>query len=90
MKKPFIYKKRGRIWYYRRAGELTFHSTGRTTEAARDIEIEKLKAKETAAAGKAPVVTLEAFARNFFREGSPWITRQHAKGRPFGNEEVKG
>jgi hypothetical protein len=35
--KPVIFKKRGRVWYFRRAGEPTFHSTGRTTEAARDI-----------------------------------------------------
>ncbi len=30
MKKPFLLKKRGRVWYYRLSGETTFHTTGMT------------------------------------------------------------
>lgn len=90
MKKPIIFKKRGRIWYFRRAGELTFHSTHCTTEAARDIYIDELKEKETKEAGKAPAVTLEDFAAGFFRWGlSLWIKRQHAKGRSFGKAQAQ-
>lgn len=76
MKEPIIYKKRGRVWYFRRAGELTFHSTESITKAARAIFIDKLKEQEAEAAKKAPGTTLEDFAANFFRWGSPWIRRQ--------------
>jgi integrase len=90
MKKPIIFKKRGRIWYFRRAGEKTFHSTETTTEAARDIFIDDLKEKEAEAAKKGPSVTLEAFAADFFQWGSsPWIKRQQAKKRPFGKAQAQ-
>lgn len=82
MKKPIIFKKRGRIWYFRRADEPTFHSTGCTTEAARDVWMLEHPEKPTSK-------TLEDFARDFFREGSPWIARQHAKKRPFGKAQAK-
>jgi hypothetical protein len=87
MKKPIIFKKRDRFWYFRRAGELTFHSTGRTTEAARDIYIKELEERE-AVRGSAD--TLEDFARDFFRESSPWMARQRAKGRPFSKAHAQG
>ena len=90
MKKPIIFKKRGKVWYFRRAEEKTFHSTHRTTEATRDIFIDELKAKEAADQGKGGGMTLEGFARDFFREGSPWIARQHAKGRPFSKAHAQG
>ena len=58
MKKPIIFKKRGRIWYFRWADELTFHSTGRTTEAARDQFIDVLKEKEFNESGRVKAETL--------------------------------
>jgi hypothetical protein len=33
LKRPYLLKKRGKVWYYRLADELTFHSTGLTFES---------------------------------------------------------
>ena len=82
--------KRGRICYYRKAGQLTFHSTGKNTIEARDDFIEELKDKEAEAAGAAPATTLEAFASGFFTwDSSAWIKRPHAKGRSFGKAQAQ-
>jgi hypothetical protein len=83
-----IFKKRGR-WYFRRAGGLTFHSTGRTTIEGRDDFIDDLQKAEAEAEKKGPEMTLESIASGFFAWGSPWIKRQHAKGRLFGKAQTQ-
>lgn len=34
MRRPYLLQKRGKYWYYRLCHELTFHSTGQTTQSA--------------------------------------------------------
>lgn len=77
---PFLLSKRGRAWYYRLAGEKTFHSTGQTDRGrAITFAMGKVAERESAA-----IVTLNAFAKDFFKWGiCTWIAKQHAKGRPF-------
>lgn len=85
MKKPYRLKKHGPTWYYKLPREQWFHSTGKTSKRAAEEEVVKRLGK----VGVSDPVLLE-FAAGFFSPGSSWITRQHAKGRPFGAVTAKG
>ena len=80
MRAPYLIAKRGRVWYYRLAGEKTFHSTGLTDKGKAVARAMDLAAEK----GRSSDATLEAFASGIFDWGrSAWIAKQHAKGRPF-------
>ena len=89
MKRPYLLFKRGHLWYYRLAGERTFHTTGqRIRSKAEDFVIELLKSQET---NRRPRhITFRKYAQPFFawgrclhisrlREEGKSITRRHAK-----------
>ncbi len=69
-------------------GELTaWHSTGETSVGRAEIWVHsRLKDDQLQASP-----TLEYFAKDFFRwESSPWIRKQHAKGRRFSESVASG
>lgn len=80
MKRPYLLKKRGKVWYYRLAGEITFHSTGQTAES-------KAHNHAMAAVQQPPTpdsITLRDYASSFFVwDRCAWIQRQHEKGHSF-------
>jgi integrase len=80
MRSPYLLRKRGRAWYYRLAGQKTYHSTG-LTDRGKAVAFAMSKVAE---GEQAAIITLDAFAKDFFRWGfCTWIAKQHAKGRPF-------
>jgi len=83
MKKPVIYKKRGNVWYYRRSGELTFHSTACTTKTGAENYVKDHVDQFRDAS------TFEDFARDFFREGSSWVKRRPAQGHSIGEAQAQ-
>ena len=42
MKRPFLLFKRGPLWYYRLAGEKTFHPTGQTARGKAEAYVVEL------------------------------------------------
>ena len=42
MKRPFLLFKRGQLWYYRLAGEKTFHTTGQTARGKAEAFVVEL------------------------------------------------
>jgi integrase len=84
MKKRYRLQKRGKFWQYKLATDATFHSTGITGK--RDAE-DWVICEKLGKVGTDPF--LRDFAAGFFLPGSSWITRQHAKGRPFGAVTAK-
>ena len=84
MKNKFQLWKRGKFWYYRIAGETSFHSTGLTGKMqAIDSIYRKLEKAETD-------VTFESYAENFYVWGKcDWIQRQNVKGKPFSESMAK-
>ncbi len=75
--------KRNKVWYYRLAGQITFHSTGQTVESkAHAYALAVIQQKESRRQlGNA---TLEEYARDFFVwDRCQWIQRQHSKGHSF-------
>lgn len=85
MRAPFILYRRGKIFYYRLPREKTFHSTGKTSERAAREHVRKIMQLPAESN-----VRLGTFAKGFFSPDSPWIARQHAKGRPFGEATRAG
>ena len=81
MKRPYLLKKRGAVWYWRLADQLTFHSTGQTAESkAHNFAATVLQQKQR----RLPAVNLEQYAKDFFVwDRCQWIHRQHSKGHPF-------
>ena len=89
MKRPYLLFKRDNVWYYRFAGEKTFHTTGQKTRSkAEDFIIELLQSQETH--GRPRHLTFRKYAQPFFdwdrcphirrlREEGKSITRRHAK-----------
>ena len=89
MKRLYMLFKRGHLWYYRLAGEKTFHTKGqKTRRKAEDFIIELLKSIETH--GRPRHLTFRKYAEPFFdwdccphicrlREEGRSITRRHAK-----------
>lgn len=82
MKRPYLLTKRGKVWYYRLAGEKTFHSTGQSVESkAHRFALGRLQQGQNRSGSTR---TLREYASEFFLwDRCPWIRRQHAKGRSF-------
>jgi integrase len=76
MKRPYLLQKRGAVWYYRLAGQSTFHTTGERSQGeAITFAIKKIGHH---AGGPAP--KLKDFASTFFVWGEcEWIKRQLAR-----------
>jgi len=85
MKRPYLLTRRGRFWYYKLRTESTFHTTREMSRAKAEDYANRQIEQPT---GYDP--TLNRFAAGFFDTGSPWIARQHAKGRPFGEATASG
>ena len=89
MKRPYLLFKRGRYWYYRFAGEKTFHTTGQKTRSeAEAFMVELLRSAEDS--GRRRHLSFRRYAEPFFdwdrcphirrlREEGKSITRRHAK-----------
>jgi hypothetical protein len=60
---------------------------GWTTEAARDFCVKESGKELEEKAARGPGKTLEGIAADFFKDNSPWVWRQHAKGRSFGKAQ---
>jgi integrase len=83
MRRPYLLHKRGKVWYYRLAGQRTFHSTGQAVESkAHAYALAVIQQKESRQ--QLSQATLKEYARDFFDwERCPWIQRQHSKGHSF-------
>jgi len=86
MKRAFLLKQRGDIWYVRYAGEDTFHSTGLTNrDRAEDFayrQIHEHSVRQDIIRGA--IFTLEDFTHDFFQwDTCRWVARQRAKKRSF-------
>jgi integrase len=80
MKRPFTLHKRGKVWYYKLAGEATAHSTGKPTRAAAERFCQ-----EAVARVKPAETMLREFTKDFFIYGRcTWIKKQLAHGQSFG------
>lgn len=89
MKRPYLLYKRGHLWYYRLAGEKTFHITGqRNRNKAEAYVVELLRNAE--GSGRQRHLSFRKYAQPFFdwdrcphirrlREEGKSITRRHAK-----------
>jgi integrase len=89
MNRTYLLFKLGHLWYYRLAGEKTFHTIGqRTRSKAEDFVIELIKSQETK--GRPRHITFRKYAQPFFdwdrcphirrlREEGKSTTRRHAK-----------
>ncbi len=94
MKRPYLLSDHyGNVWYYRLAGEKTFHSTGvqgtrnpRTGKLSHRPEAETF-ARDQSVRVKPGETTLQQFvdAQHFFLwSRCLWIRKQHALGKSFG------
>lgn len=82
MKRPYLLKRRGEVWYYRMAGQKTFHSTGETSES-KAHNYAMLQVQQVGRP-KPSDIRLEEYAKDFFIwDRCKWIQRQHSKGHPF-------
>ena len=84
MKEPFLLFPRGKVWYYRLADQITFHTTGIrfTGERSRAGATAWVLSRMKKPAQEDPL--LRDFAEGFFRwPDAPYIARQLAKGRSF-------
>jgi len=89
MKRPYLLFKRGRLWYYRLAGEKTFHTTGqRNRNKAETFVVELLRSSDGHKNQRH--LSFRRYAAPFFdwdycphirrlREEGKSITRRHAK-----------
>jgi len=67
---------------------LPWQSTGETAKTrAENWALAEMERRKNEA--PSDTVTLGGFAAGFFRDSSPWIERQHRKGRKFGNAHAK-
>jgi integrase len=79
MKRPFLLAKRGRFWYYRLSGELTFHTTGATTRAAAERWVID---QGLLAARKRTDATLREYSEPFYTtDRDPRVLRRREEGR---------
>ena len=89
MKRPFLLFKRGEYWYYRLAGDKTFHTTGqKSRNKAEVLVVELLRSAETHRRQRH--LSFRLYAEPFFdwdhcphirrlREEGKSITRRHAR-----------
>lgn len=73
-KRPYLLKKRGRVWYYRLADEKTFHSTEETNIGpAQQIAMNEAAERSRPGAPRRDPPRLRDFARGFFNQEGPWV-----------------
>lgn len=85
MQRPFLVTKRGKVWYYRLAGEVTFHSTGqRGSRGAAEswVLVNVVGDRRPSDAAMKPFAE---YAERFFRrETDPHVLRKAEEGRRIG------
>jgi hypothetical protein len=75
-RRPYLLKKLSRVWYYRLAGEITFHTTGETTRTAAELHVNGLIGDQIL---RPPdKIRLREFTEGFFDQDSPWVRRRDA------------
>jgi integrase len=89
MKRPFLLSKRGEIWYYKLAGETTYHSTGQTAKGrAQEYCLGKIAEREKRSG---PSAILRAYLAPFYVwETCPHVRRLQEDGRRITRRHVHG
>lgn len=80
-RRPYLLKKRGRVWYYRLAGEITFHTTGETTRTAAELHVNGLVKGQIHRPPEK--IRFREFTKGFFDQDSPWVRRRIQAGFSF-------
>lgn len=81
-KRPYLLKKRGRVWQYRLSGENTFHTTGELTRGpAEQHVLAQLEGRKAGPVQEPP--RLRDFARGFFDQEGPWVRYRKEAGFSF-------
>jgi integrase len=87
MKRPFLLTKRGEVWYYKLAGEITYHSTGETVKARAQEYAMAMIGELQKRSG--PTATLRAYAEPFYqRESCPHLRRLADDGRTVTDRHI--
>jgi integrase len=85
--RPFLLKKRGRFWYYRLAGQSSFHSSGFTRRMEADDEARRAWDLARTAKVVRCTKTLREYSQPFFRPATcPHLRRRREEGKS--NSEV--
>ncbi len=85
--RPYLLHKRGSVWYFRCAGERTFHSTG---ETAKDRAERWVLRHLSRPASAVKPITLRSLSEDLFVWGRcPWIRAQLAMKRPISQATAK-
>ena len=86
MQRPFLVSKRGKVWYYRLAGEFTFHSTGQRGSRGSAEAWVLANVIGERHAPDAATKPLSEYAEPFFRrETDPHVLRRAEEGRRLGS-----
>ncbi len=90
MKRPFVLKKRGNIWYYRLADQRTYHSTGQTHRShaenwvvnKHNLILEPKPRRSTSEQPPRAEMTLREYIEPFFLwDRCPHVTRLREEGK---------
>ncbi len=89
VKRPFLLNKRGEVWYYKLAGEITYHSTGQTGKArAQEYCLWKISEKQKRIGSSA---ILRVYIAPFYIwESCPHVRRLQEDGRRITRRHVHG
>ena len=73
---PYRMEKRGKYWYYKRASEKYFSSTGKKSRTAAVEWVESYRMGSGVPPG---ILTLRKYAAPYFGENCPWWERENAR-----------
>lgn len=85
MMQPFLLKKVGKVWYYRLAGEVTFHTTGQRQSKGAAAAWVLANVTGPARPSQAGRLTLRQYSEPFYKpETDPRVARRRDEGRTIG------